>query len=377
MNATSVPQFPHQLIQLLFEADGNAANAATVAALQLSADQCDLALRWLRRILVDFEALDQHIALLQELYDAPFRYSRPRSNRLNVDDPVEPPQPFKFRHCQRLPDEQITTILNDGVNWLRTKDDVLKQLLLNPVALYDLFDVIDDLQPDRWLEEMNDVAAAILPSSPTVQKSEAHPAALASLTTESPLDLPPGSSREFWERLQQSVTTALQQSDPKSAKANSTETEYRNESAMPTVSERVWRYVTPTAAVLACAASLVAVWIVARVNNNERTLQSELAMLTEAKNSRGNPTETSSHGLVLHSAIGRSLNLEQLLKEGFLSDQEMRENPKHTLSQLREYCSPELQALIDILREQKRSDLDVLIYLRSLIEKKRIGDAKE
>lgn len=149
MSIAFADRFPESLLNSLFESDRESNGSPT-----LLPEHREQALRWLRRSLIDFDSLDQHIGQLQRLYQSRFRYPRPRRDRGNLQLPVEPPQDSAFRHAGTLPDEKVTAILDKGVDGL--SNDELARLLLNPRALFDLFDCIDELQPDYWIEAIHD-----------------------------------------------------------------------------------------------------------------------------------------------------------------------------------------------------------------------------
>jgi hypothetical protein len=155
MSITFAHRLPESFIRELFEAD-HAAGAA------VTSEKLESARTWLRRILVDFEALDQHIVLLQQLYGASFHYPRPRRDQWDMDHPIDPPTTSGFTHVDRLPDNEVAIILDNGIDGLNNK--ALGSLLLNPYALFDLFDVIDDVQPEYWLDAIHDLVTAQSPA---------------------------------------------------------------------------------------------------------------------------------------------------------------------------------------------------------------------
>src|SRR4051794_30101750 len=74
-----------------------------------AADRAE-AVRWLRRALIDFDALDQHIAALQELAGSPFTYPRPRRDRW-PEMPPEAPDPGRFANAAPLPPDRLQAVL--------------------------------------------------------------------------------------------------------------------------------------------------------------------------------------------------------------------------------------------------------------------------
>jgi hypothetical protein len=118
----------------------------------IPSDDRETALGWLRCVLVDFGALDDHIGLLQRLYQSPFRYPRPRIDGGPGDGS---PREGKFRHWERLPEDRILAVVEGGTEALR--DDEVGPLLLIPYALYDLHDILNEMHPDSWLPIMQEV----------------------------------------------------------------------------------------------------------------------------------------------------------------------------------------------------------------------------
>jgi hypothetical protein len=65
-----------------------------------------------------------------------------------------------FRHSELLPEEQAEALITRGPEAL--DDASLAALLLNPVALYDLYDQLDERLPEAWLEAMEQDGRAVL-----------------------------------------------------------------------------------------------------------------------------------------------------------------------------------------------------------------------
>lgn len=149
MSIAFAEKLPEALIKRLYASDRESGGAPAIQA-----GERDQALDWLRRALVEFDSLDQHFGLLQKLYASPFQYPRPRRDAWNLQQPVEAPSKSSFTHATELDDELVTAVLDKGVDCL--SDDDLAQLLLNPFALFDLFDCIDDVQPDYWIDAIHD-----------------------------------------------------------------------------------------------------------------------------------------------------------------------------------------------------------------------------
>lgn len=164
MIATELPELPRDLIESVFHSDRTTGGRAT-----LPAGGRDRALAWLRRALVDFASLEQHLALLQEYYDAPFRFPRPRRDCWTAEQLLPHAGPTKFQHTDRLPDERVAAVADQGIEAF--SDQELAGVLLNPFALYDLFDVIDDLQPEHWLADFHRLGKELLAVNATSRPS--------------------------------------------------------------------------------------------------------------------------------------------------------------------------------------------------------------
>lgn len=149
MSIAFAEKMPEELLRRLYESDRHSQGRS-----QLPPATGEQARAWLRRTLVEFDSLDEHIALLQKLYGSSFQYPRPRRDRGRLPQPAEASADSTFAHAELLNDETVTSILDAGIDTL--PDDELARLLLNPYALFDLFDCIDDVQPDYWIDAIHD-----------------------------------------------------------------------------------------------------------------------------------------------------------------------------------------------------------------------------
>lgn len=175
---------PESSIRNLFESDRRLNGEPVVAQ-----SERPVILGWLRRVLIEFAALERHVTLLQQLYASRFSYPRPRRDRWDVDQPLQEPADSQFTHDEPLPDDRVLAILNEGVDTLDGEE--LARLTLNPVALFDLYDCIDEVQPDYWLNVTHDFVKARAPESAsrlTPKATESHePEAASSLLAVSSL----------------------------------------------------------------------------------------------------------------------------------------------------------------------------------------------
>jgi len=183
MIAQTANVVPKGLIDLIYNSD-----QSTKGQPVLPDDKIEEALGWLRRIVLDFDALDAHIGVLQELYDSSFRYPRMRRDQLPELQPAAA-EAIRFTYHSPLEEGRVLAILEGGPNVLRpgeTNRHELPKLLLNPVALHDLFDVINDLLPEKWLPEMQRIGRELYQrevtpagASPRKPKSAKHWVTLA------------------------------------------------------------------------------------------------------------------------------------------------------------------------------------------------------
>ncbi len=93
-------------------------------------------------------------------------YPRPRRDRW-PDVPLSPLASNSFKSCA-FPFRELRSVLDNGVDTLNNAD--LAELLINPFALYDTFDAIDETQPDNWIDKLVAVSQEIAGSSVTVSR---------------------------------------------------------------------------------------------------------------------------------------------------------------------------------------------------------------
>jgi hypothetical protein len=169
MNWTPTLGPPRDLIEPLFQSDQR-----TGGRPELPASARERALAWLRRVLTDFDALEAHAALLSALYDAPFRPVPPAlPGSLSLDRP-EPGTATRFRHTDRLGDDRVEAVADQGAEALGDRE--LAALLLNPYALHDLFHVLHELVPEAWQEAWHEAGGgtnwspgSALPPTPPIE----------------------------------------------------------------------------------------------------------------------------------------------------------------------------------------------------------------
>lgn len=325
-----------------------------------SAEQRPVADAWLRRILVDAGSLDRHISLLQEQYGSPFRYSRPRRDRLILENKPIPAEGSKFTHTGLLPDDRVTAVLDQGVDAL--SGDEVAWLLTNPYGLCDLYDVIDEVQPDRWLEEFEGIAAELVSETPLGESTAAAGASpvLAETLPSLPLSVSPPEP-ELWTRLPDLIAEAV----AKSVLATKTVEPSSNEGRMSAGSR--WLTAFAVAASVACVVSIAAFWVAVQTGNSERAALSQLLASQQQKGAGSH--EPSNQSPELMSAPGSDLDLLQLMKAGLLNLKSAKADPGKQLKQIQACASPDIRALIAFWQEQNHDAFTIISDLRSLSEK--------
>lgn len=116
---------------------------------------------YLSVVLLDFEAQSAHLRLLEEFYET--KFDNPElSRRLMEGQPV-----YRIEAAAGFPHKQLSKKADDvaqhGPSVLESHE--LAELLLNPLALWDLADLIDFLQPGYWLPRMEEVGRALMTKS--------------------------------------------------------------------------------------------------------------------------------------------------------------------------------------------------------------------
>jgi hypothetical protein len=126
---------------------------------KLAEDEVAIARGWLPQVLTDDDKLEEHVDLLGELYRASFRPPTPRRDRWE-GEPTAPVRPIVFTHVGLLAEDRIDAVLEQGPDTLA--NDELARLLLNPIALYDLADLIRTRLPSWWIEPLAEAGRAVI-----------------------------------------------------------------------------------------------------------------------------------------------------------------------------------------------------------------------
>ena len=320
MNATASEQPPRDLLRVLFDSD-----RATNGSPALPDGGREEALSWLRRAFVDFEALEQHLLFLRELYDAPFSFPRPRRDCWTAEQLQAPTEPTKFRHVSRLDDERIRAVADEGVDAL--SDAELAKLLLNPFALFDLFDVIDDLLPEKWQPVMHTVGKELL------NRGEK-----AALTPKERVVPPKPSS-----------TPVGREGDGRK-------------------SLFLRLYPMAAAAAILVLTTLFAVMaVLAYRSSDEATqLRSQIAQLQQRGAPSADPISGGPGGAIeFHvDQVPRTAHLEAIWNDNYLPD----DSPERNLERIRAASGPDVKKIIDDMRKANRSDLEILAFLKLAIK---------
>jgi hypothetical protein len=143
----SLPDAAASLIDYLFIEDGR-----TRGQPLLRPEDEAFARQWLEEVLVDTLARLAHTEELKRRYRAAFHLPLVRREWPETGRPAAPAADPLFRHRELLPADLADAVAEKGVgaDVLPTRD--LARLLLNPLALWDLADLIDYRLPLWWLE---------------------------------------------------------------------------------------------------------------------------------------------------------------------------------------------------------------------------------
>jgi hypothetical protein len=157
MNTNGVYQMTGDQKQLV--ANLLASDEATQGRPQLPPETLELAREYLALLLMDVRVEKPHFKTLQEHYRAKFRY--PLARCFWQGDPRPATEvAVGFRHNQFLAEQTAQAVAERGPGVLSA--DELAALLLNPYALWDLSDLIDELEPEFWRERMQQVGQALI-----------------------------------------------------------------------------------------------------------------------------------------------------------------------------------------------------------------------
>ena len=190
---------PEALVRAVFASD-QATNGQPV--LPQESEPRRKLLDWTRRILVDYPSLDEHIRFLQELYQSPFCYARSRGDR-SAGMSEKQPDDNRFRYTDCLADETIVAVADQGLDGFANPDTEIARLLMNPYALFDLHDALNELYPEAWYGVMHEVGRELVMREtgtehfrpgPPVPKPEPR-----DLPVPSGLEVPPGKSQRRWQ----------------------------------------------------------------------------------------------------------------------------------------------------------------------------------
>jgi hypothetical protein len=125
----------------------------------LPAEQLGLARAWLARVLLEPDPWIAHIRQLEHFYQA--RFSTPLPRILTEWRPyIRPDTAVGFRHTQLLPESEARALAEKGPD--DYPPEKLARLLLNPVALWDVSDLISTFLPDYWLPRMDELGRAYM-----------------------------------------------------------------------------------------------------------------------------------------------------------------------------------------------------------------------
>lgn len=167
MNMLGLNRVPERLVRSLHGAEPSRRPG-------LAAGDRAEAVSWLRRTIVDFDAMEGHLALLSDLYAEPISLGGPGRPSEGLTHPFEPGPASRFRLMEPLADDRVVAVADIGVEAL--SNDELARLLLNPGAMIDLARVINELSPEPWQDawqeagrewfEVNEGRPLVAPAAP-------------------------------------------------------------------------------------------------------------------------------------------------------------------------------------------------------------------
>jgi hypothetical protein len=329
MRVVSNSQLPHQLIKELYDAERLNPGSAVFSKF-LSETQCQVAYDWLQRVLLDFAAFEDHISLLQELNGSKFALSRSRV-RVGAEAGNSNANGVSFSDSI-LSDSQVTFILDEGMQWLQGNEEVATRLFLNPAALFDLFDVINELQPDKWIDETYSMLAnqSVVALGASVALPETDVVSSESVVVPELSDSPA----------------------------------YLREQHLVSGLRRAQR-LTFVVVSAACVAILAFGWVVI---TNQYSIEKNLSLLASGRSF----VEAPNQAIEFHSSKGETAELVGLFELGRLNSQLINSDPKGVLGEILKDASPQLRLLIDQLedtfklREDPNIEQSILEFLRSL-----------
>jgi hypothetical protein len=149
-----MPAAEHDLIVELCRSD-----EATKGHPVLPLHQLDRGREWLSLVLLDADYGTPHFDLLEKLYKA--RFLPPHPRLLGQGQPWFPPNcSAGFPHNQLLPAEEAHALAERGPD--DYPPDKLALLLLNPLALWDVSDLISYLLPAYWMPRMEELGRKLV-----------------------------------------------------------------------------------------------------------------------------------------------------------------------------------------------------------------------
>ena len=151
-----VPQADRALLEELHASDRETGGRPRVPS-----NLVESARDYLSVVVLDFEAQAAHLRLLEEFYQT--KFDNPGlSRRLMEGQPV-----YRIEAAAGFPHKQVSKQAEDvaqhGPTVLESHE--LAELLLNPLALWDLADLIDFRQPGYWLQRMEEVGRTLMTKS--------------------------------------------------------------------------------------------------------------------------------------------------------------------------------------------------------------------
>ena len=163
METIASGRIPTKVLETIYKSDQSGTD-------MIPFEERGAARNWLRELIVNYAYLERHIAFLQGLYGELFEYDRPdRFDESAYHLPLQGAT-SRFKHREPLADERIVAVCDDGTDAL--SDAEVARLLLNPVALLDLYRVIDELSPEAWREAFHEAGKATIALEAEVKRED-------------------------------------------------------------------------------------------------------------------------------------------------------------------------------------------------------------
>lgn len=358
MNTRSRPQLPRSAITAI----------KAMPEPRLSDEDRPSALRWLERILVDFDALDEHIAFLQELFGLPFTYPRPRRDAWTMEEIGPPAEAAAFPFNRLLDHDLIVAVADEGVNALQTYSngrghsarDELAELLLNPYGLYDLFDVLDELQPEHWVNVTANAGTAMADNASWASVAERFARHSWPLDNRSQASGTAALGAREWIALKEGIERAVKDSILNTVEKDGSVIQPGSKQQYVERLNTWWRPALALAVCAVCATSIATAFIGLRVFYREDAILDQVAILVQKpRTDLATPPGDSFAAFELQAAKARNADWEEIWTAAYSSELTDEQN----LERIYKAVPDDAKMLIEEMRREGRSDVEILAYL--------------